>query len=94
MRVPQGTPLFQIGQDDLADLERLLPEIALSIPGQMDARLRARFRRCQTILSQVRWNYGPPDRVELVPVTDGPGVPYDPRTNTTYESQEDEEDSE
>lgn len=58
--------LFQIHEDDLAELERVLPQIANLMMTRLDGRLRVQFRRCQAILSNVRWNYGPPDEVEVV----------------------------
>ena len=60
--------LFQINEDDLAELERTLPQFAdaLSITIQYNNRLRAQFRRVQAILSNVRWNYGPPTDVDVI----------------------------
>ena len=59
--------LFQINEDDLAELERTLPQFAdaLSITLNYNSRLRVQFRRVQSILSAVRWNYGPPTEVEV-----------------------------
>lgn len=64
--------LFQIHEEDLAELERILPDICDRYMQVLDNRLRVQFRRLQTILSQVRWNYGPPQQVEIIPA-DGPG---------------------
>lgn len=55
--------LLQIYEDDLATLERTLPQIADALMAQMDNRLRTQIRQVQTILSNVRWNYGPPSEV-------------------------------
>ena len=63
--------LFQIHDDDLGELERTLPQLAdalmpvLANP-LLANRLRVQLRRCQKILSDVRWNYGPPGQVEIV----------------------------
>lgn len=62
--------LFQIKEDDLADLERLLP--ALFDSGMVMKALdnnaaRVKLRRVQEILSNVRWNYGPHRDVMIVP---------------------------
>jgi len=59
--------LFQIHEDDLAELERTLPQLADALMSSLTNRLRSQIRRVQTILSNVRWNYGPPSDVEIVP---------------------------
>lgn len=58
--------LFQIYQDDLADLERIVPQISDKLMEHLDPALKTQFRRLKTILSDVRWNYGPPLHVEKV----------------------------
>jgi hypothetical protein len=58
--------LHQITDDDLAELERTLPQLAEALMPILDNRLRAMLRRCQKIVSDVRWNYGPPSEVEKV----------------------------
>jgi len=58
--------LYQIYEDDLAELERILPEIAGCLTPVLGARLRVQLRRVQSILSAVRWNYGPPTDVERI----------------------------
>jgi hypothetical protein len=64
--------LFQIYEQDLADLEHTLPEILdamfpqLADPIQAN-RLKIQWRRVREIIANVRWNYGPPDQVEIVP---------------------------
>lgn len=63
--------LLQICDDDLADLERTLPQLADRLMPTMDNRLRVQLRRCQQILSNVRWNYGPPLAVERVEASGG-----------------------
>ncbi len=62
--------LFQITEDDLADLEKMLPEIGESLMPNLDNRLRVKLRRCQTVLSSVRWNYGPPTNVKNIVADD------------------------
>lgn len=59
--------LFQIYEDDLADLERIAPLFADGAIVTLTPRLRTQLRRVQTILSNVRWGYGPPSHVESVP---------------------------
>lgn len=59
--------LFQIHEDDLAALEHTLPEIADAIMPHLNGRLRVQIRRVRDILSNVRWNYGPPDEVDVIP---------------------------
>jgi len=58
--------LFQIYEDDLAELERIMPQLCDAIMEKLDNRLRCQLRRCQTILSNVRWNYGPPTNVSVI----------------------------
>ncbi len=62
--------LFQITEDDLADLERTLPQFQDAMMPILDARLRTKLRRMQSILSKVRWNYGPPECVQEIPCDD------------------------
>lgn len=66
--------LFQIKEDDLAALERSLPllvdALLLGIQDRNSNRFRVCARQCQQILSDVRWNYGPPSEVETIPVED------------------------
>lgn len=57
---------FQMYDDDLASLERLLPEICSEIMPHLNNRLRMKFRECKRILTDVRWNYGQPHMVEKV----------------------------
>ena len=70
--------LFQINEDDLGELERNLPQLAqelmpvLANP-QRANRLRVLLRRCQTILSDVRWSYGPPEDIQEVSPDCGDG---------------------
>lgn len=59
--------LFQINEDDLAELERTLPRMADQMMETMDNCTRVQLRRVQTILSNVRWNYGPPSEVGTIP---------------------------
>ncbi len=67
--------LLQIYDDDLSDLERAIPEIADRLMGSMDNALRTKLRRVQTILSNVRWGYGPPSHVEKISLGDEPSAP-------------------
>lgn len=60
------TKMFQITEDDLADLERIMPRIADEMMVHLTARTKIGLRRIQKILSDVRWNYGPPGEVEVI----------------------------
>lgn len=61
--------LFQITEDDLADLERLLPVVADPLNMRhLDNAMRGKLRRVAAIMSAVRWNYGPPGVVYEIPV--------------------------
>lgn len=68
--------LFQIHEGDLQDLERILPQLQNDLFDQLAKpevapRLKRQLRMVKEILSNVRWNYGPPDQVESFPA-DGP----------------------
>lgn len=82
----QTSKLFQIYEDDLATLEQVLPELLLVAYPTLDNTQRSKWRQVQRILSQVRWDYGPPGHVEVIRCDpenppDGPsgmpGVPGD-----------------
>jgi hypothetical protein len=62
--------LFQIYEDDLAELERVLPELLEGLRCPFDNRQKVQVRRVQSILSNVRWNYGPPECVETIDAND------------------------
>lgn len=64
--------MFQIYEDDLAELERLLPQLCDALFPTMNGRTKVHLRRCKTILSNVRWNYGPPDEVHIIPADGEP----------------------
>ena len=59
--------LFQIKEDDLATLEAQLPRLADSMMVNLTNADRAKWRQVQEILSNVRWNYGPPTDIEVIP---------------------------
>ena len=67
---PRGMRMHHITEDDLAELERLLPEVTMALWPQLDNRLRVQLRRIKDILSKVRWDYGPPTEVEVIPAGD------------------------
>lgn len=64
---PEGTSLFQIYESDLLELERLLPIMCSSLYPAMNPRIATQFERVKIILSNIRWNYGPPMNVEVIP---------------------------
>jgi hypothetical protein len=59
--------LFQIAEPDLAELERVLPQIADAMMAQLNPRLRVQWRKVQEIVTNVRWNYGPPLECIIIP---------------------------
>ena len=59
--------LMQIYEDDLAELERVLPEVTDTLAQHLDNRQRVQLRRVQVILSNVRWNYGPHTDITVIP---------------------------
>ena len=62
--------LMQIKEEDLGELERVLPNLAEALASSPNRATRVQLRRCQNILSDVRWNYGPHTEVEVVPNED------------------------
>lgn len=69
-----ATGMFQINEADLADLERTLPQISQELWLHLTPQSRTKFRRCQLILSRVRWNYGPPTDIHVVEDGDADGT--------------------
>lgn len=68
--------LFQIYEEDLQELERVLPDLTERLAAHLTARQRTQIHRVQTILSNVRWNYGPPREVHRIDCGDeGDGHP-------------------
>ncbi len=59
--------LFQVYEEDLGELEKILPQLAEALVRNLDNRSRIKLRRCQAILSNVRWNYGPPTEITATP---------------------------
>jgi hypothetical protein len=59
--------LFQIEEEDLCKLEHILPELAQALMPSLNNKLRVQLRQCQSILSNVRWSYGPAGQVEILP---------------------------
>jgi len=67
MELAQGIKLHQIKEDDLALLERAIPEVtdAMGVVS-LSPRIRTQLRQIQRVLSNVRWNYGPPSEVKVI----------------------------
>lgn len=61
------TRLFRIHEEDLVDLERILPDLCMALYDVIDNRLRVQLRRVKDIVSNVRWEYGPPLQVISIP---------------------------
>lgn len=58
---------FSIHEDDLAELERTVPELVERWMPAPDNPAKVKIRRVQAILSKVRWNYGPHSDVVDIP---------------------------
>lgn len=66
--IPTGNKLFQINENDLAELERIIPALCDRHMKALDSNVdRTAIRVIQRILSDVRWNYGPPTDVTEMP---------------------------
>jgi len=63
---PRGTKTYMLIEEDLVTLERVIPEFMDALALKLDPRLRTQFRQVKDILSNVRWGYGPWDKVEVV----------------------------
>jgi hypothetical protein len=63
--------LYQIEEGDLCELERTLPQLSHALMPVLNNALRMKLRRCQTVLSNVRWQYGPAAQVEIIPADGG-----------------------
>ena len=63
----QTAKSFQIYEEDLGELERILPQFSEALTSALNSRLRVQLRRVQAILSNVRWNYGPARNVTTIP---------------------------
>lgn len=59
--------MHQVHENDLSELEQVLPQLAEALTPVLTNRLRVQLRRCQQIVSNVRWNYGPPSDVKVIP---------------------------
>lgn len=59
--------LFQIYENDLVALEEILPQISerIVLLNCNDQQLRESLFMVKEILSNVRWNYGPPSEIEI-----------------------------
>lgn len=62
--------LFRIEEEDLGELEQIIPQLADALMPALNNKLRVQLRRCKTILSDVRWEYGPAGKVGIIPATD------------------------
>jgi len=62
--------LFSIKEEDLGQLEHILPQLAQALMPVLNNKLRVQLRQCQSILSDVRWEYGPATEVQVIPADD------------------------
>lgn len=58
--------LYQITEDDLATLERAMPELTVSLSVNTTNRHRVLIRKVKDILSDVRWDYQPHSNIEII----------------------------
>ncbi len=63
--------LFQIYEEDLEELERVIPDLAISLSPHLGPRQRTQLRNLKEILSNIRWDYGPHTDVTIIPAGDG-----------------------
>jgi hypothetical protein len=62
--------LFHVYESDLAKLEAALPLLCEAMPPSAANRadVQTWLSECKEILSNIRWNYGPPEEVHVVEV--------------------------
>lgn len=61
--------LFRIYESDLQILETALPTLQDALmPMMNDPKIQATLGEVKEILSNVRWDYGPPSEVHCIPV--------------------------
>lgn len=61
---PASSRMFQIHEADLAELERVIPRLTERLwTPDMDNQTKVQIRRVQRIMTDVRWNYGPPQEI-------------------------------
>lgn len=64
--------MFQIYEDDLAKLERALPQIMDRCGLAMNQpEMQVLFDEVKEIISNIRWDYGPPQEVVHIPASSG-----------------------
>ena len=70
--------LHQIYEDDLAELERVLPLLGehVALSPSASPKTRTQLRRVREILSNVRWDYGPSTVEAVIPASDDPTDDY------------------
>ena len=65
---------FQISEADLETLEQLAPQLVWMLDEKLnDTAVRMKARRVKEILSNVRWDYGPPQEIEIQRVDEDGG---------------------
>ena len=62
--------LFRITEPDLCELERVIPQICMDMMEHLSPRTRTQFERLKRILSDIRWEGGPPRDVQATPAGD------------------------
>ncbi len=62
--------LFRIEETDFDELEKIIPQLADALMPNLSNKLRSQLRRCKTILSNVRWEYGPAGKVGIIPANE------------------------
>lgn len=63
--------LFQVYAEDLSKLETALPRLMeLTLPACNNAEVQMLWTEVREIISNVRWDYGPPSEVVVIPAGD------------------------
>jgi hypothetical protein len=65
------TRMFQVPEPDLEYLEREIPKLCdFNSMSCNNPAMRLKWNRIKEIVSNIRWNYGPPTQVERIPAGD------------------------
>lgn len=60
--------LYRVCEEDLAELEKTIPLLSEAMLTIQTPLTRTKLRLCKSILSDIRWDYGPHGKAEQVPV--------------------------
>ena len=85
--------VYQVTEENLVELERIIPELYQSIAIHCQPYQRTRFRQIKNMLSDIRWGGGPYSEIYQIPA-DAENIddylPPDDESGTEEKSEEQE----